>query len=555
MLGTAVSSAAGAGLGGLLGQLGEGLSAPRKGLWSMLGLPEHGADLVSQGLGLDRDSALAQALGIGAEIAGDPLMYAGSVLGPLARMGGRGMMGAREAGMAGEGVEAMGAGRQPAMQRFQMGREFALPEAVGPPEYVPPRMLESRPGYAQNIEDPFGLGRAVTLPAVGEDPMLAILAGQEAQASAQALAEQAAMARMTQASGETLGAPRLPVAAGPQQQALQEYQGTIGALHDQSTELLGKGFATTDEHILNTQMGQELLEQLGVSARENLNPGPLMPGEIGYGRAASGLGGNPDLLGPLGQREAEALLMRKHLANVEGMIPGISDIPQDSPLYDSLAVPAVEQAGEPYRAGAGIDRLLQRGIPGLEGMDTGNLGLVNELQARSAGEPSSFADSFIDMFQRQGAAYAANPELQQARRLSRAGEQLALGQAAPEQVPALIEELRRYGIPVDPKVIQQGYRSNATSNLNMAAGDLNANLLLPAAEDRGLIEALEARGGGDLLRQLGPERFSRRITNLEGALDNTFPDAYQERIRGWAGTEAGHLENYLIQVLRARGLI
>lgn len=61
------------GLGtGMLGQLSDVASAPRRAVWSMLGLPESGNELMGK-MGMDPESALAKALGIGAEIVGDPL--------------------------------------------------------------------------------------------------------------------------------------------------------------------------------------------------------------------------------------------------------------------------------------------------------------------------------------------------------------------------------------------------------------------------------------------------------------------------------------------------
>ena len=71
----------GGGFGALMGQAGNLFSAPRRALWNMLGLPQHGNELVSNLTGLDKQSALAQALGMGTEIAGDPLMYTGALFG------------------------------------------------------------------------------------------------------------------------------------------------------------------------------------------------------------------------------------------------------------------------------------------------------------------------------------------------------------------------------------------------------------------------------------------------------------------------------------------
>jgi len=60
---------------GLLGTLGNILSAPRKAVWRAFGGPETGAELVSNWTGLEKESPWAQALGLGAEVVGDPLTW------------------------------------------------------------------------------------------------------------------------------------------------------------------------------------------------------------------------------------------------------------------------------------------------------------------------------------------------------------------------------------------------------------------------------------------------------------------------------------------------
>lgn len=72
------------GLGsGLLGQLGEAAGAPRRALWSMLGLPETGSELVSNLTGMDKENPWNQALGVGAEVLGDPLNLFAPLVGRL----------------------------------------------------------------------------------------------------------------------------------------------------------------------------------------------------------------------------------------------------------------------------------------------------------------------------------------------------------------------------------------------------------------------------------------------------------------------------------------
>lgn len=90
----ALTTAGGAGLGGLAGQLGDTMSAPRRAVWGALGLPDSGSELLHQTLGMDPDSLMTKGLGMGAEVLGDPLTYAGMGLGKLGGMGAEGAAGA-----------------------------------------------------------------------------------------------------------------------------------------------------------------------------------------------------------------------------------------------------------------------------------------------------------------------------------------------------------------------------------------------------------------------------------------------------------------------------
>jgi hypothetical protein len=71
----------------ILKTIGDTLSAPRRYLWSALGLPEHGNELVSNITGMDPSSFGANALGFGAEVLADPLTYAGAALGAAGKLG------------------------------------------------------------------------------------------------------------------------------------------------------------------------------------------------------------------------------------------------------------------------------------------------------------------------------------------------------------------------------------------------------------------------------------------------------------------------------------
>lgn len=75
--------ALGAGAGALLGTVGDVLSAPRRGLMNLLGLPETGSGLLHQVTGMDEESPLTRALGMGVEMLTDPLTFLGGSVGRL----------------------------------------------------------------------------------------------------------------------------------------------------------------------------------------------------------------------------------------------------------------------------------------------------------------------------------------------------------------------------------------------------------------------------------------------------------------------------------------
>lgn len=106
--GGATGAAGGGVFGGLLGTVGDALSAPRRWLWDALGLPEEGSQLAADVFGLDKEGGLAQALGFGAEVLGDPLTYAGGLLGKLG-----GAAAGRKAGRALEEAAAVRGPRYP----------------------------------------------------------------------------------------------------------------------------------------------------------------------------------------------------------------------------------------------------------------------------------------------------------------------------------------------------------------------------------------------------------------------------------------------------------
>lgn len=131
LLAAGAGAAGGAGLGGLLGQVSDTLSYPRRALWGSMGLPEHGNELVGQTFGMDPQSTWAHALGIGAEVAGDPLTWAMLPLGGL--LGGMegAAAGARAAELAAvEGEVAAQAAARAAAQQAMVDHALGL-EALG----------------------------------------------------------------------------------------------------------------------------------------------------------------------------------------------------------------------------------------------------------------------------------------------------------------------------------------------------------------------------------------------------------------------------------------
>jgi hypothetical protein len=102
---------------GVLNDIGNVLSAPRRALWGMAGLPSSGDELVSN-LGLaQRGSLLSRGLGMGAEMLGDPMTYLGGALGGLGGEALGGLLeGGGEAAGAGGDIEALLSARRAAQE-------------------------------------------------------------------------------------------------------------------------------------------------------------------------------------------------------------------------------------------------------------------------------------------------------------------------------------------------------------------------------------------------------------------------------------------------------
>ncbi len=121
--------------GGLLGQVGGALSAPRRAMWSALGLPDSGAEMMSSITGGDASSPLLQALGIGAEMVLDPLTLGSMFLGgPAARLAAFPWQHGRRLEQT---AGALGAGQSAALQDLSMAAQATqaargnLPQVAG----------------------------------------------------------------------------------------------------------------------------------------------------------------------------------------------------------------------------------------------------------------------------------------------------------------------------------------------------------------------------------------------------------------------------------------
>jgi hypothetical protein len=118
-------------LGGATTALGY-LDKPRQWLWNALGLPDQGEDVLTN-LGMDKDNPLTKILGMGLNVAGDPLTYAGGFLGKAL------------GGLAGRGLEAAAAARGPEFAttvselKNMAGEALPAMQKANEWSYAPPR--------------------------------------------------------------------------------------------------------------------------------------------------------------------------------------------------------------------------------------------------------------------------------------------------------------------------------------------------------------------------------------------------------------------------------
>lgn len=161
------STLGGGGLGAVLGQAGDALSAPRRAVMGALGMPDSGARLLSETFDMDEGSALTQALGLGAEMAFDPLTYLGMGAGAPFMKWARAPWGAeralqgtaadmRLASGAAEAAMAERAALEAATLEQQLGRAGAINRQV------------SVPGVIDDVTKPYKLASNEAAAAFGQ---------------------------------------------------------------------------------------------------------------------------------------------------------------------------------------------------------------------------------------------------------------------------------------------------------------------------------------------------------------------------------------------------
>lgn len=135
--------AIGSGAGAILGTVGDVLSAPRRGLMNLLGLPESGSEMLANA-GMDKDSFWTHALGTGLEMLTDPLTYLG---GSIGRLGAKAFAPGLERAALTRGPNYAG-GAEKLMQEFPKDKVSAdvLLEALQGSPHLPGVLKEIPPG-------------------------------------------------------------------------------------------------------------------------------------------------------------------------------------------------------------------------------------------------------------------------------------------------------------------------------------------------------------------------------------------------------------------------
>ncbi len=474
MIGGAISVGAGAGLGGLLGQAGEVLSTPRRTLWSMLGLPETGSALMSEHLGMDPTSPLTSALGLGAEVLGDPLTYAGALAGPLARLGTRGLMGA---GAAREALLASGAGevgealsKEPqVLGRFAM--KGGVPDIPLPTEgYSPARTFDTR----LVMEDPYAHGvKGITSswehPAIGTNPLDTLHGSFEAQAAQGAaqeafVAEQAAADRAIAAQQAQWRQGGTPAALDPYQD-LQHHHGVLAdMLEDLQAGRLGPAESLEPRVNLMREIAQR---------ERGLIPSVPDAEDAALAAYEQGLAQHQQRLGQIPGREQ--MLQRMDMDNA-----------LLSALVDADRVPRGQLPEGLW------DQGLLHGVPRKDQL-SGPLGQTERSLSHVPGD---------------GQTQVIQPGETLYRRL----QDILQGQGAPESIGPLLAELEARHIPVHGDMLRHSYLGGARDQLNrqlasalmqqMMGGELALSTATDLHESLGSEAFVAMR---DRLRRLAPD--------------------------------------------------
>lgn len=370
-------------------------------------------------------------------------------------------------------------------------------------------------------------------PMAEESPLAKMLAPETLQAAPEASAQTSplgAMLEMQTGRGQLPGMaarplPGMPAAdplppgpaslgttLSPERIALQNYPANVGHLHDQMADMLAQGYATPEQRLGVQQATTSLLDDV------------------------ERFGGtmHPERLPPLSQKELQALMMREAMAKTEASAAEYIS-PQalsDNPLLDELTF-----RGGNHLLGNELDELMRRGA------------------MRIPASPTHPA-----VAQQMASARLASPELQLAERQARGLNDLSQGLTGPQETAALVEELRRYGVPIDPASVVQrytGYMNDAPFDIAEAAESLAAHgyeHYNPAAVGNELVENVISNRASQLLKMIGPQRM-QQLAEMHppptpGGLESMH-DAAHVLGHGWQRALPSELERLLVQ----RGLL
>jgi hypothetical protein len=335
---------------GILNDIGDVLSAPRRALWGMAGLPSSGAELVSNMGIAPKGSMLAGGLGMGAEMLGDPMTYL---------MGGVGALGGEALAPLLEGAEGGGADIEALLSARRAAQEGLVEQAGHGADTV--AQQQARFEGMRGAVDPDSLAEANYKSYKNASP------------EAQAALEKAGVGTGTGEGGATIYGERKP-------------QGVdVGHVNSGiKGQLKGKGLKLGDEAMPDLSPYERyLLMNEGQAARSGgldvasiHNPADPLA-DVAMRRAAEINGARPTPT-LAGQMEAN-FMPRAHIDAINGM--GVGGLPIDQSFDQTQALLAHAIADRQAAASRMIGRGGMAAIGG-----AGGLGVRGGLLANSLSE-------------------------------------------------------------------------------------------------------------------------------------------------------------------------